>query len=298
MWPLVLHHLEVQCHLSTLGRWAGTNLITVGEYMPKLGAKPLYPPGLLTKADYKELEDGMTQGERVNYVLDSPAADVLIAPVSLYDLAEARFDKAPYWNELSLKERFFRTDIACYLSRYAKAGETTRREAAQVDCRRRHAQRMLADFRDFSLTDFYPRDAAWVLRNLTAKEIVRADSLAQRNWKDPGGDQHALSGPFVKGPITFGCVVFARTSWSTRTSPDAPGQESYPCTDYDRRRGVWAGHRFDITTVQRHEQQLQDMGAEERAAWRDVGQEVVTEMKVMWNHLGLGGSDDELGDEV
>jgi hypothetical protein len=297
MWPLVLRHLEAQCYLPALGRWAGTKLITVGEDMPVEGAAPLYPSGLLTNADYKELEDGLTNAELADYGLDPADAEELGAPVNLYDLACARFDEAPGWRRMGLEGLFFQTDIAHHLPHFPQVDPTTSRQAAQIHCRRLHARRMLSDFRDYTLADFYPPDQAWVLRNLTTKEIVRADSLAQRNWEDPQGVRHASFGPFVNGRFTFGCVEFARTSWSTYMSPDAPGQERYDCLDYNRRRGVWAGHRFDITTAERHEQQLQAMEAEERAAWRDVGQEVAREMKLMWNCSGGGGYDDEPGDE-
>jgi hypothetical protein len=149
-----------------------------------------------------------------------------------------------------------------------------------------HAHRMHEDLRDYQLADFYPPDAAWVLRNLTAREIVHADALAQvtPDWR-PQPHEYKAYGAFVKGPITFGCVVFARTSWSTGTLEE---QRSgcYDYFDYGRRRGVWAGHRFEITTLERHAAQMQAGAAEERSAWRDVSDEVVQEMTRMWIKSG------------
>jgi hypothetical protein len=41
-------------------------------------------------------------------------------------------------------------------------------------------------------------------------------------------------------------------------------------------RGVWAGHRFDITTLARHEQDTKER------IWEDVSQKVAAEIASIW----------------
>ncbi len=277
-------HVEAKYHLSTLGPWASTNVINVGEDMPVQGTAQLYLPGLLTKTDCTELENGITKVEGGYMVLDEADAATVIAPVNLHYLADARYYDAPVWEEQGLWNLFAKTDMSDFLLQVGDGDPLT------SGLKRTHALRMLRDFRNFKLVDFYPPDQTWVLRNLTAKEIVRADSLAALK---PLGlrDGDAGYGPFVKGRVTFGCVVFARTSWSTYEPNEGQDAGTYTTLDYSHRRGVWAGHCFDITTTQRHYQQLQAMDAEERTAWRDVSEEVAAEMKLMWNYSGSGDED-------
>src|SRR2546421_630588 len=59
------------------------------------------------------------------------------------------------------------------------------------------------------LSDFYPKDCSWVLRNLTTHEFVRSDAVA-------------LTPDHVQGPwvqcVGFGEVVLSRTCWSADSS--------------------------------------------------------------------------------
>jgi hypothetical protein len=286
MWPLAYRHVETKYHRSTLSPWARTNVITVGEDMPRQGTAQRYPPGLLTNADYAELENGITKAEAGYHMLDEADAATVIAPVNLHRLADARYHEARVWEEQGLFSLFLKTDMFDYIYRVGNGDPLTRR------LKRMHALRMMRDFRYFKLVDFYPPDQTWILRNLTAKQIVRADSLAALKQLEQQ-EGSARFGLFVKGRVTFGCVVFARTSWSTYEPDEGHDAETYTALDYSNRRGVWAGHCFDITTTQRHHQQLQAMDAEERAAWRDVSEEVAAEMKIMWNYSGSGDEDED-----
>ncbi len=282
MWPLALRHLEEEYYLPLLGCWAGTPIISVGECTQVQGITPLYPAPLLTEADVKELSEGITVAEFHGYESETAEGEERMAPVSLFYLAHARYDRAPSWSRSGLTGLFSETDLHYYLTRLpARVGDLDRRQLQSL-----HAFRIYRDLPNYQLADFYPPDAAWVLRNLTAREIVRADALAQvtPNWQPPPY-RDAAYGAFVKGRVTFGCVVFARTSWSTGTLEEQR-EGCYGCLDYERRRGVWAGHCFEITTVEKHKAQLQAMAAEERAAWRDVSEEVVHEMTRMWNYSG------------
>jgi hypothetical protein len=91
------------------------------------------------------------------------------------------------------------------------------------------------------------------LRNLTAKEIVRADSRAGRYSRWGLCDSGASNGLLVKSRVTFGCVVFARTSWSTHELDHGQDEGTYVSSDYSYRRGVRAGHCFDVTATQRYQ---------------------------------------------
>ncbi|KAM0445324.1 hypothetical protein ACHAO4_009736 [Trichoderma viride] len=108
--------------------------------------------------------------------------------------------------------------------------------------------------------DYFPRDQPWILRNLTTKQFVRAEAIA-------------LKLEFIKGPhiigLGFGEVLLSRISWtSAALNMEDPA---------NIRRGIWAGHCFDITTLTRHERKTNG-----DAEWTDVSDEVVTEIATIW----------------
>lgn len=77
----------------------------------------------------------------------------------------------------------------------------------------------------------------------------------------------------IDGPnidvLGFGEVLMARICWATSSymsSEDGSGIT----------RAIWAGHRFDITTVGRHE------GKTKGEKWKDVSEEVVNELAGIW----------------
>ncbi|KAG5925158.1 hypothetical protein E4U61_002272 [Claviceps capensis] len=110
--------------------------------------------------------------------------------------------------------------------------------------------------------DFYPQDEVWILRNLTTHQYVRREPLELQ----PG----LAHGPFVRG-IGFGSVVLSRISWSTDSSvslQDPTGRIH---------RAPWAGHRFDITTMTRHEKLTAGQN------WTDVSEELVEEVTAIWS---------------
>ncbi|KAG6122293.1 hypothetical protein E4U13_002706 [Claviceps humidiphila] len=109
---------------------------------------------------------------------------------------------------------------------------------------------------------FYPRDEVWILRNLTTHQYVRREPLEL----EPG----LAHGPFVRG-IGFGSIVLSRISWSTDASVtmrDPTGRIH---------RAPWAGHRFDITTMTRHEKLTAGQN------WTDVTEELVEEVTAIWS---------------
>ncbi|KAI1262881.1 hypothetical protein F5Y18DRAFT_429752 [Xylariaceae sp. FL1019] len=115
-----------------------------------------------------------------------------------------------------------------------------------------HIEPLLSRKLDEHHSAFFPGDQPWLLRNLTTKQIVRAA---------PSTDYSRTA----YGPLSakwFGLVLFFRTRWFSSPSEFL---RSFG-------RGVWAGHRFEITTVARHETKTR--GAE----WNDVTDEVYQEV--------------------
>ena len=98
-------------------------------------------------------------------------------------------------------------------------------------------------------SNFYPEYQPWILRNLTTQEYVRSEAIAIRP-------------KYIHGPnidfLGFGEVVVLRTCWSTS---EVGTVKSIP----EMHRGPWAGHRFDITTLDRH--RLSTLG---QLQWKDV----------------------------
>ncbi|KAI0160753.1 hypothetical protein GGR57DRAFT_519636 [Xylariaceae sp. FL1272] len=106
---------------------------------------------------------------------------------------------------------------------------------------------------------YLPSHQPWVLRNLTTKQVVHAERIL------PSPTHRPLYGTERVGR-GFGLVLFLRTYWFSSPSADL---ENGPT---NVSRGVWAGHRFDITTLIRHEAKT---GGEE---WDDVSDEVVRDI--------------------
>jgi hypothetical protein len=102
--------------------------------------------------------------------------------------------------------------------------------------------------------EFWPREREWVLRNLTTREIVESEVLRERERKRKR-----------KGTISFDDVLLMRTYWSIPNSRDVVGIKN----------GVWAGHRFDIVTGEKHRAEggLGD--------WKDVTEEVYVEAEML-----------------
>ncbi|KAK1252579.1 hypothetical protein MKX08_003766 [Trichoderma sp. CBMAI-0020] len=109
--------------------------------------------------------------------------------------------------------------------------------------------------------EFLSPNEPWILRNLTSKQFVRAEAIA-------------LKPEFIHGPdinvIGFGEVLLTRICWSS-----APAVGIADPTNICR--GVWAGHRFDITTLTRHQRDAGD-GDD----WVDVSDEVAGEIATIW----------------
>jgi hypothetical protein len=111
-----------------------------------------------------------------------------------------------------------------------------------------------------NLSTYTPQDQPWVLRNLTTMQFVRAEAIA---IKPP-----QLRGPDIQG-TGFGEVLVSRICWARPAKPGTKDTTNIT-------RGMWAGHRFDITTLARHQE---DTKNEE---WTDVSDEVAREISGIW----------------
>ncbi|KAK2744136.1 hypothetical protein FQN57_004396 [Myotisia sp. PD_48] len=125
-----------------------------------------------------------------------------------------------------------------------------------------------------TMEDFYTPDKRWILRNLTTKETVNLSGIAIK--------QHFISGPhaFYMG---FGDVLMNRVCWSSYDAYDISTDPVKP-----RHRGAWAGHRFEITTVDMHKEAVEKELREARAAskivkkWKDVTRAAQEEIVYSW----------------
>lgn len=215
--------------MSYLGEWSGQNIICVGEFS-KSGDHPL---GLFTPEEDSKI---------------SQFKDGNGGSLNLFDLAVGKYRRTSRYDADLLRKisQNLRLSVSkCFDSmRYFDVYQTIGTLQPK-------------------LSDFYPVDESWILRNLTSKEFVRSETIALR--------PEYIQGPHIK-VIGFGEVILSRTCWSTDPSVDIRCKGAI-------HRGAWAGHRFDITTLSRHMQEVQEAKDEQ---WKDCSEEVVKEVVDIW----------------
>ncbi|KAG6153407.1 hypothetical protein E4U35_003920 [Claviceps purpurea] len=241
-WSIAREYV-VRDFTQTFGVWAGQQLITVGDYV-KVDD---YPPGLFATEEDKENllkrrpEDEESEDEgSEDEVYQLPVEQQTL---TLYERISRSFTRLP-----DARSTSFDRESRDYSILDALAQDPCYRTVRNVFC--------------MECDDFYPRDEVWILRNLTTHQYVRREPLELQ----PG----LAHGPFVQG-IGFGCVVLSRISWSSDSSValhDPTGRIH---------RGLWAGHRFDITTMTRHEKLTAGQN------WADVTEELVEEVTAIWS---------------
>ncbi len=300
LWPAALRHARYLKAKNTLGLWAGVPVIGVGDLQGETDdPEHEYPPCLsLSAADLDEMRDGIDPSEAAprHYIREGSAA-------TLYDVARWRYNFARgYWalggsisaggalgEEFRIWfERMYKalaqqqqqpqrghdayyamplTDTFWLLradSRY-KTMEESLRALLQQQNQRWRSQLHWSSISRSRNNDFYPADEPWLLRNLTTREYVRAEPLARL----PGD----VRGPFMDGlSIRFGDVVALRTRFH--------GYRTLGLERISPHEGLWAGHRFDITTLARHRREQRQ--EEDSGLWTDVSDEVAREMKRLW----------------
>lgn len=201
-----------------------------------------YPPGLFSAEELQELS-------RSPHQVDSEGTEATgwAAPTSLHDFT--RSCVSGIQEEPCMPDEIFR------LREYFTMREwCTSADMVNIGLRPR------------SDREFFPTEEPWILRNLTQKQFVRAEAIA-------------LKPEFIHGPdiniLGFSEVLLSRICWS---SSPAFGIED----PTNISRGMWAGHRFDITTLARHQEETA-----RKNDWVDVSDEVAQEIATIWqSNLG------------
>lgn len=111
---------------------------------------------------------------------------------------------------------------------------------------------------------YAPVDEAWMLRNLTTKEFVRAEAVAI----EPGH----IRGPHIE-KRGFHHLLLLRTCWD---NPACRTAEKFGLPV--PARGAWAGHRFEICTAKHHEEDVEKT----RAEWSDGSEQAAAELDTLW----------------
>jgi hypothetical protein len=201
-----------------------------------------HPPGLLPESWEEILRQGLDEDEH-GYNGGGPA--------TLFDFAVSRFDATSGSVELPSLDRIVR--------------ELEKHHDIPV--------RLLSGFGAVvnpHVGFFYPTDRPWILRNLTTCEYVHSKEIA---LKPRFSHSTYIDGPRIRG-VGFGEVVLMRTAWSSTS--DNIGMPY--CKGIHR--GVWAGHRVDITTHDR----LAEGSSKGETEWKDISREVAKEIDEIWRN--------------
>ncbi len=169
---------------------------------------------------------------------DEGSTDFVSSPTNLHSLADARYQQVREW-QYSLADRLVGGAVLL--------GEWHRLPTV---CRARISD----ELRRYKLSDSYPEDQPWFLRNLTYAGVRPLWSNRNQIFTAPTWTFWALA--------KSSGHVFAGLLKQTA---------SMDYTD-NIHRGLWAGHRFDITTLDRHKH-----GSFEGTESKDVSEEVAFE---------------------
>lgn len=236
-------------HRSYLGRWAGENIVCVGE-----GAEPGdFPPGLFSVEEANDLFQGTIDVSNNSHGPDDRAHPQVPLTLHHFTLPNvSHIDEKAAGLEVESLNIFYEC-----VSRSRHSDPKFRLPAGYY---------AFPEFRmarsEICITDstYLPHDELWILRNLTTKEFVRSEAIALRR-------------DFIRGPnidnLGFGEVIASRICWSTPSSARTGDMA-------DLYRGVWAGHRFDIVTISKHRDETKEED------WRDVSDEVARETAGIW----------------
>ncbi|KAG6052326.1 hypothetical protein E4U39_000051 [Claviceps sp. Clav50 group G5] len=262
-WSIAREYI-VRDFMQSLGVWAGQQLITVGDY----NKVDDYPPGLFATEENKENllkrrpEDEESEDEESE---DEESEDEESEDEESEDEESEDEGSEDEVDQLSVEQRpltlYHR--IRRSFTELPRVTRAVDRDFSILDAIYQNpCYRTMENVFLMKGDDFYPRDEVWILRNLTTHQYVRREPLELQ----PG----LAHGPFVRG-IGFGCVVLSRISWSSDSNValhDPTGRIH---------RGLWAGHRFDITTMTRHEKLTAGQN------WIDVTEELVEEVTAIWS---------------
>lgn len=237
--------------MGFMAPWAGHRLICLYEDPKILGNVAFYtageyPPGMLSEDEEEELAIGLTSEDRDDDGTNMDEYTTIRVDLSMialwrYERDDIELDDVP---PLSLTNRL--RDIT---------------ENEMHDLPPSLRSKVLS-FNHFHLPNYLPNDRKWVLRNLTTHEFVRSEALAIKN------DQQ---GPYFEY-LGFEHIVLSRIFWSPIST--------YPNTNRRvENRGVWAGHRFEITTLDRHKTSMRP-----GVAWTDISDDAADDWMQHWRN--------------
>ncbi|KAI1129075.1 hypothetical protein F5Y10DRAFT_162197 [Nemania abortiva] len=240
-WSIACQYIE-DYFTSPLGAWAGKNLVSVGDDVEPGD----FPPSLFS-ADELEAEFAAFRQLQID-IPDYKDYDEELVPEEPFTLWHFTYKAVSRTSRVELGVNNRRLMII------GSCSEGSIKEDPAWPCVRKQFY--------VEETTYLPPDEEWILRNLTAKQIVRSEAIA-------------LSPDYIHGPniefLGFGEVILSRVSWST--SPSVSMEDTTNIS-----RGVWAGHRFDITTRSKHETETRGEG------WTDVSDEVKKEIANIWEN--------------
>ena len=223
-------------YTSFLGRWAGQNIVCVGE-----DVKPGdFPPGLFSAEEVDELCQRTTDIPYDDEYPDNVAFPAV--PFTLYHFTFPSISSMEVECDLETESELV----------YFHCKDRGRRSDKTKDPAFNFA------YSDICVTEstYFPEVQPWILQNLTTKEFVRSEAIA-------------LKPEFIHGPsidvLGFGEVVMSRICWSTSSYVSMHDTSNIS-------RGMWAGHCFDITTLARHGDETR--GAEWKDVSEEVASEI------------------------
>ncbi|KAK2875667.1 hypothetical protein FQN49_001525 [Arthroderma sp. PD_2] len=243
---LLAEHLKSMT-ATTLGQWAGECLICIGD----MTSDSDFPPAV-----YKDPQLQRIFAPELNKLVDTEhptlfefARDVkLVLPPSIPTFVDCGFLLSKGFND-----------------EFYNLPTTLRREMIDLLCP--------------AMSDFYPDDVEWVLRNLTTKEYVLVEA-ASVGGKYSHGSQGAYFG--------FGDVILIRATWSTKAPTGIQIDKRMPI-----HRGVWAGHRFEVIPMEEHRREMiadsknnrsqRQIGGPVKKVWKNVTNRVRNEVSRMWS---------------
>jgi hypothetical protein len=260
-------------------QWAGDRLVCLGQYTPRI------PTDLLPTGATKDHIRGCTACKKEmdnDYYLESlakmdseePQSDGrVLFPLAMYAYAHCPFPSRP--REFSFvktfKKRLDRRDRLTYdlfqcltEDNYSSSDEETDTQIHRFKMetsRWRYPKILHAFYREYLAMP----PSRCVLRNLTVHEYVVNSGIT--------GSHGVAVGPFVEGKDTIGFEEVLKCQFCYSDDPSMS-------MDYDKgdiHQGPWAGHRFDITT-------LDDIEADRKLGieWVDVTEKVRRKVKGLW----------------
>ena len=235
-WNVALRHIWTYCTYPC-GSWAGQRILCVGDEAESEDV----PPNTLSESEEEELRNGFDNDELDDEDKDDP---YYTGPINLYRVANARYQTVRAWSEA----------FPLLMSSPAVLREWSRLPG-------HFRAQIRADLALCNLSNLYPDEQPWILRNLTTHEYVRSEIFP-------------IMREYIHGPsidfLGFGEVLLSRTCWGT--------DGCWPRSQVvGVRHGVWAGHRFDIVPLDKHEQD-----SSRCTDWKDVSEEVMSEVDQIW----------------